>query len=140
MKTMHRAFYTKPLALYLIAALVAMSTFAGPAEAMFLAAAPADTAPAGTSLDRAADLLKVRTALESRVVTRKLADYGLSAAEIEARMNGLTDQQLHELATHTDSIQAGGDPADFFFGLLIVALLAVVLVYLIEGRIEIRSK
>ena len=36
MKTMLNAFYTKPLIIYLSTALLALSTFAGPAEAMFV--------------------------------------------------------------------------------------------------------
>jgi hypothetical protein len=57
-----------------------------------------------------------------------------------ARVRRLSDGQLHALATHTDSLQAGGDGADLFFGLVIVALLVLVLVFLVQGRIEIRGK
>jgi hypothetical protein len=140
MKTMLGSFYATPLAVYLIAALIVMSSFAAPAEAMFLSAAPGEEAPAQPHLSaaRAADLARVQAALESRIVQQKLMDYGLSPTETMARVNRLSDQQLHELATHTDSVQAGGDPADLFFGLVIVALLVVVLIYLLQGRIEVK--
>jgi len=140
MKSILRSYYRKPIALYLIAALIAISTFAGPAEAMFVPAAPAQGAAAlaQTNGERAADLGRIQAALESRIVRQKLMDYGLSAEDTLARVNTLSDQQIHELAAHTDSIQAGGDPADVFFGLLIIALLVVVLVYLLQHRIEVR--
>ncbi len=140
MKSILRSLYIKPVALYLTAALLAVSTFAGPAEAMFVPAAPPQDAAAAakTTADRAADLARIQTALESKIVRQKLLDYGLSPEETLARINGLSDSQIHELAAHTGQIQAGGDPADFFFGLLIVALLVVVLVFLLQHRIEIR--
>ncbi len=139
MKTMMRAFYARPLAVSLIVALLLLSSFAGPAEAMFVTAAPGETAQFGLlSSERAADLAAVEKTLESKLVRQKLIDYGLTPSEALARVNALSDKQLHELATHMDSLQAGGDPGDLFFGLLIVALLAVVLVYLVQGKIEVK--
>lgn len=140
MKTMLGSFYARPLAVYLIAALIVMSSFAAPAEAMFIPAAPGEQAPGQphVSGDRAADLAKVRSVLESKIVQQKLMDYGLSPTEALARVNRLSDQQLHELAARTDSVQAGGDAVGLFFGLVIVALLVVVLVYLLQGRIEVK--
>jgi len=140
MKYMLRAFYAKPLAVYLIAALIAISSFAAPAEAMFLSAAPREDAAAlpQTSAARAADLARVQAALESRIVQQKLMDYGLSPSETMARVNGLSDQQLHELAARTDSVQAGGDAVGLFVGIVVVALLVVVLIYLLQGRIEVK--
>lgn len=140
MKTMLESFYAKPLAAYLIAALIAISSFAAPAEAMFVSAAPPQNAAAlpQASFDRAADLARVQAALESKVVSQKLMDYGLSPEETMARVNALSDQQLHELATHTDSVQAGGDALGFLVGVVIVALLVVVLVYLLQGRIVVK--
>lgn len=140
MKTMLGSFYARPLALYLIAALIVMTSFAASAEAMFVPAAPGGVAAAQPNLsgDRAADLAKVRSVLESKIVQQRLMDYGLSPSETMARVNSLSDQQLHELAAHTDSVQAGGDVAGFFFGLVIVALLVVVLVYLLQGRIVVK--
>lgn len=55
-----------------------------------------------------------------------------------ARVNKLSDEQIHQLATHTDSLQAGGDGVDILISLLVVAILVVVLVYLLHHRIEIK--
>ncbi len=143
MKTMLRRFYAKPLAVYLIAALVAISAFSGPAEAMFVPAGPSGIAAgspqSSMAMDRAADLAKVQAALETRIIQQKLMDYGLTPAEALAKVNGLSDAQLHALASHADSVQAGGsDPVDAFVGLLIVVLLVVVLVFLLNHRIEVK--
>ncbi len=139
MKTMLKAFYTKPLVIYLAAALLAISTFAGPAEAMFVPAAyhqdsaGAAAVPAG----RAADLNKIQGALESKIVQQKLMDYGLSREETMARVNKLSDKQLSQLAANTDSLQAGGD-GGLLVSLLVVAILVVLLIYLLQGRVEVR--
>ncbi len=138
MKSRLRSYYRKPIAVYLIAAIIAISTFAGPAEAMFTPAAPVKGAAAVANGERAADLSRIQAALESRIVRQKLVDYGLSAEDALARVNMLSDKQIHELAAHADSIQAGGDPADVFFGIVLIALLVVVLVYLLQHRIEVR--
>jgi hypothetical protein len=108
---------------------------------MFITATPhQDTFnPVQPSMGRSVDLARIQAALESKIVSQKLMDYGLSPAEALARVNRLSDEQLHALATHTDSLQAGGDGADLFFGLVIVALLVVVLVFLLQGRVEIRK-
>jgi parvulin-like peptidyl-prolyl isomerase len=140
MKTMLKTFYAKTLATYLAAALLAISTFAGPAEAMFVPSVPNQNAaaPAAAPADRAADLAKIQAALESKLVQQKLMDYGLSPEETMARVNKLSDEQINQLATHTDSLQAGGDPVDLVIGLLIVAILVVLLIYLLQGRIVVR--
>ena len=139
MKTMLKAFYARPLAVTLIIALLTISSLAAPAEAMFIPAAPGDVASAGhLSADRAQDLARVEAALESKIIRQKLMDYGLSPDEAMARVNALSDQQLHELAADTDSIQAGGDLGGFLVGLVIVAALVVVLVFLLQGRIEVK--
>jgi hypothetical protein len=140
MKTMLKTFYAKPLAVYLAVALLAITTFAGPAEAMFVPSAPSQNAaaPAASSAVRAADLAKIQATLESKIVQQKLMDYGLSPEETMARVNKLSDEQINQLATHAESLQAGGDPVDLLIGLLIVAILVVVLIYLLQGRVTVR--
>jgi hypothetical protein len=140
MKGVLKAFYTKPLAIYLVMALLAISTMAGPAEAMFVPAAPHldSTSPTSVSANRTADLSRIQTALESKIVQQTLQDYGLSPEETLSRVNKLSDEQIHQLASHTDSLQAGGDPAGLVISLLIVAILVVLLIYLLQGRIVIK--
>jgi hypothetical protein len=140
MKYMLKAFYTKPLTIYLAVALLAISTFAGPAEAMFVPAAPHQnmTEAAAETAVRTADMAKIQMAFESKILQQKLMDYGLSPEETMARVNTLSDEQIHQLATHTDSLQAGGDGGGTIIGLLIIAILVVVLIYLIQGRIVIK--
>ena len=131
MKTMLKAFYAKPLATYLTAALLAISTFAGPAEAMYVPAAPHQSTneAIAASASRAADLAKIQRALESKILQQRLLDYGLSPEETMARLNKLSDEQIHLLATHADSLQPGGDGGTgiLLFLLLVAIILALIL-------------
>jgi len=135
MKTMLKAFYTKPLVIYLVVALLAISTFAGSAEAMFVPAAPHQdmTEATAVSAGRATDMAKIQMAFESKILQQKLRDYGLSPEETMARVNKLSDEQIHQLATNTDSIQAGGDGVGVLVFLLLVVIL-VVLILELTGR------
>jgi Family of unknown function (DUF6627) len=140
LKSVLKSFYTKPLVMYLVVALLAISSFAGPADAMFMSAAP-NEGPAAASLasaGRAADLGKVQTALESKIIRQKLMDFGLSPDETMARLNSLSDEQIHQLATHADSLQAGGDAVGVLASLLVIALLVVLLIFLVQGRVTVR--
>ena len=139
MKTMLNAFYTKPLAVYLAVALIAISTFAGPAQAMFLPAQPG-TGTAAPELDRPADMAKIQATLESKAVQQRLMDYGLSAEQVTAKLGGLSDEQIHQLAANMDSLQAGGDAISALVVVLLIALLVVLLIYLLEGKIEVRRR
>ncbi len=133
MKQMLAAFYTRPLVAYLVASLILLSAAAGPAEAM-LVPAPA------ASPERAADLAAVQKTLESAELRQRLLDYGLTPEETDARIQGLSDEQLHQLAANMDSLQAGGDVGGTLFALVVIAALVVLIIYILEGKIEIRRK
>jgi hypothetical protein len=124
---MNKAFYTKPFIIYLSAALLAATTFSGPAEAMFIPISagqgPAKVTP--VSVQRTADVARIQKALESRIIQQKLMDLGLSHEGALARLNHLSTEQIHELAAHADAIQAGGD------GGIITVYLAVLAIYLV---------
>ncbi len=140
MKSLLTAHYTKPLAVYLIVVLLTISSAAGPAEAMFVPAVSIQDAISAAKMsgDRTADLVNIQTALESKIVRQKLLDYGLSPQEAMEKVKGLSDSQIHELAARMNSLQAGSDPADAVFGIFIIAMLVVVLVLLLQHRIEVR--
>ena len=129
---MVKSFYAKPLASYLVAALLVLSTFSGTAEAMFL---KGQTAP--VAVDRSADLGSIQKTLEAKTIRQRLLDYGLSPEDAMARLNNLSDAQVHQLAANMNAVQAGGD---MLVDLVFIALLVVLLVYVLEGRIEIRRR
>lgn len=110
-----------------------------PPDAMAMLAPPSATASeSGTGLNRAADLQKVQSVLETKVVSQRLADYGLTAEEISARVNQLSDAQLHQMASQIDAMIPAGDAGlGIVVALLVIAILAVILIYLLGHRIAI---
>lgn len=116
---MKRRLTALSLSIYFVAVLIAISTAAGPAEAMFLPAAPQT---------RAADLATIQKALESRAIQQRLMDYGLSPEEALAKMSGLSDEQVHRLAANVDALQAGGRGSDDIIIILLLVLIIVILI------------
>jgi len=129
MKTMLKTFYARPLAVYLAVALLAITTFAGPAEAMFVTSAPHQeaAAPAAASADRAAGLAKIQAALESKIIRQTLMDYGLSPEEAMAKVSTLSDEQISRFAANTDALQAGGDTGISLLALILIIILVILI-------------
>jgi hypothetical protein len=95
---------------------------------MFVPTAPHTDAvsPSQGGGNRAADIAKIKVLLESKIVQQRLMDLGLSSEEAMARINKLSDEQVHQFASRIDSLQAGGGP-----GQLIIILLLVIIIILI---------
>lgn len=84
---------------------------------------------------RTADLQTIQTVLESKVVRQRLEDFGLRPEEISTRLAKLSDDQLHQLATKVDALIPAGDGLGIVIALLVIAILAVILIYLLNHRI-----
>ncbi len=115
---MVRTFF-KMLSIYLALAMLLMTV---PAQgwAMFI--------PSGSS-PRQADINNIRKTLELKIMKQRLNDLGLSQDEATARINKLSDEQIHRFASRLDSLQAGADTVD---ALIIVLLVAVLVVGILE--------
>jgi hypothetical protein len=137
MKRILATFYAKPLAIYLVAALIAVSTISSPAEAMFLPSSP--KAPATTLFDRAADLARIQKVLEYKTIEERLMDYGLSPDKAMTKLKNLSDEQVHQLAVHIDSVQAGGHRGLSFEEILIILLLVLLIVILVQRETAVRT-
>ena len=122
----------KLLACYLVAATALLGAFPreGAAGLVPTALAAAEQAPG-----RAEDLARLQSLLERKVVTQRLADLGLSAEEIRARLNALDDARLHELVQRMDGLLPAGDAAGVVVALLVVVLLVVLIFYLMDRKI-----
>lgn len=75
---------------------------------------------------RTADLATIQQALEHKVVSQRMAELGFTPDEIQLRLTHASDAELHQLATESEKLMAGG-----VAGLLISLLVIVLLVALI---------
>ena len=78
--------------------------------------------------DRNADLEKIQQVLEMKMVGERLKQLGFTQAEIQTRLNSVSDQQLHKFALQLDDLRVGGDGGA---GLTIVVLMILVLFLMI---------
>jgi hypothetical protein len=120
------------LACYLVAATALLGAFPreGAAALVPTALAAAEQAPG-----RAEDLARLQSLLERKVVAQRLADLGLSAEEIRARLGALDDARLHEVAQRVDGLLPAGDAGAVVVALLVVVLLVVLIFYLMDRKI-----
>ena len=95
---------------------------------------PADESSQAAQM-RQDNLVKIRTTLERKEVAAKLADYGLTPAEVESRLDQLTDQQATEIAAQIDQMNAGGEDAlGLLIGIALLVILILVILYLLRDR------
>lgn len=80
------------------------------------------------STKREIDETKVRRALENKIVAEKLMSHGLTKEEVSRKLDQMSDEQVHQMATLADRIPAGGDGA---LGIVIAVLVVFALVLLI---------
>jgi len=91
--------------------------------------------------DRASDLQKIQSALETKMVRERLASLGFTEDEINKRLDQLSDSQLHEVALQLDELKVGGDgAATAVIIILLLAILAALILYLSGHRIFVTKK
>ena len=122
---------SKTLSVYLIVALIVLS-LPSPGWAMFITSASQPTT------EKTVQLSRIQAVLESTILRQRLADYGLSPEETAAKINTLSDAQIHDLASRMDSLQSGGDGLGVLVFLLLVAVIVVVVLQATGHRVIIK--
>lgn len=123
MKNARRTF-TQTIIWALVVVFFAMAAVPQQSQAMLAPTSPEATA-AGSETDRVADLQKVQRVLESKIIQQRLEDFGLTPEEINARLNGLSNAQLHQTAAQIDALIPGGDMG--IIGTVLVVVLIIIL-------------
>jgi len=108
--------FIKILSLYLIIAVFALA-IPSPGWAMLV--------PAGRAVTRSTDQAQVLATLESSVIKQRLLDFGLTPEETTARLNRLSDEQVHRLVSNLDAVQAGGD-------VIVILLIVLIVIAILE--------
>jgi hypothetical protein len=133
MATIRRTAWFMVLAVMMAGWMGVLGTFRGVAEAGMIA-----SSGAGSDL-RAAEIAKVQTVLEQKVVLQKLLDYGVSSEEAMAKVRSMSDSDLHRLATLADRVAAGADGGvGWLIGLAVLVILILVILMLMNKRVVVR--
>jgi len=129
-KEMRTKSFFRFLSLYLVLAMLLL-TLPAQGWAMFIPSGPDASV-------RQADLNSIQKTLETAVIKQRLADFGMSSEEALARINHLSDAQIHQFAANLDSVQAGADGIDALIVILVVAILVVVFLEITGHHIIVR--
>ena len=84
---------------------------------------------------RQSELERIQVLLESKLISQRLSDLGLTADEIQARLAQLTDDQIHQIAQRLDSLLIGGDALGIVIALLVIAILVVIFLQITGHKI-----
>lgn len=126
-----RALLISFLIVTLIVPTLVLGPFSLPSSAMLAPSDPA-TSSESSPTQRMEELSNIQRVLEAKMVRQRLADLGLSADEIAAKLNRLSDVQIHQIATQLESVIPGGfHGLDDVLHLALTVLLIVVIVLVI---------
>jgi hypothetical protein len=123
----------RSLSWYLISALFIISIVPR-AEGAFI---PSE-AMAFNDAQRDTDLGRVRTFLETKIVSQRLRDLGFSSEEVKERLSLLSDRQLHNYAQHLDTLRVGGNGLEAVIGVLVIIILILVILHLTGHKVIIK--
>ncbi len=84
------------------------------------------------------DLAKVQSLLENKIVVQKLVDYGVTPEQALAKVQAMSAQDLHRLASLTDRAAVGTDGGSSLITLLVAIILVIVIIKLLDRSIIIR--
>ncbi len=128
--------FGRSITVYLIFAMLIIASIPSQSAAMFISQDTIGASSVDAVVDSVSDLAKVNTFLESKIVKQRLSDFGLTSAEISSRLNQLSADQLHKIATHIDQVDAGGDSAlGVIISLLVIAILVIVVLKLMGRQV-----
>jgi len=128
-----KSWYFRQIALVLAFTMLAIGTV--PAKSMaYVVGSEAVVA----EYSREADIARIQRVLESKLVSDKLSEAGLTQEEISSKMAQLTDDEVHSFASQLESVYPGGDGVGVVIGLLVIVILVIVILRLMDRKIIIR--
>ncbi len=90
------------------------------------------------TFDRQSDLQKIQKVLETKMVAERLKSLGFTRDEVLTRLNVLDDQQIHQMALKVEEMKVGGDGGGVVIAVLVIAILAIIIYFLLGHRIVVR--
>ncbi|HXZ36345.1 MAG TPA: PA2779 family protein [Thermodesulfobacteriota bacterium] len=93
-----------------------------------------------SQMDRSMDVEKVRKFLETKMIHERLHAFGFSQEEIQARLNLLTDDQIHQVALKLDELKVAGDGGEAVIIVLLIAAIVLLVIYLLGYRVVLKKE
>ena len=87
---------------------------------------------------RQQDMATVKKILELKLVQQRLKNLGFSGDEVKARLDKLSDNELHRFATQLDTLAAGGDGLGVLVAILVIVGIIALILFITGKRIVIQ--
>jgi len=87
---------------------------------------------------RLQDTATIKKVLEQKLVKQRLKSLGYSEDEVKARLDMLSDNELHRFATQLDALIAGGDALSVLVAILVIVGIIALILYITDKRIVIQ--
>jgi hypothetical protein len=91
-----------------------------------------------SQINRPTEMGKIRKFLETKMVRERLHAFRFTEEEIQARLNQLTDDQIHEVALRLDELKVAGDGAEAVIIVLLILILIALIIYVTGHRIIVK--
>lgn len=87
---------------------------------------------------RQQDTATIKKVLEQKLVKQRLKVLGYSADEVKARLDKLSDNELHRFATQLDVLSAGGDALGVLLVILVIVAIVALILFMTGKRVVIQ--
>lgn len=118
----------------MLVVVMGLVSFVPRVEASFVPSEQSDRSSPLTS--RPEDMATIQKALEQKLVEERLRDFGYTEDEIKARLDQLSDAEVHSLATQLDSLAPAGE-LGLVIGILVIIILVIVILMLTGHRVRV---
>ncbi len=87
---------------------------------------------------RQQDTATIKKVLEQKLVKQRLKVLGYNQDEVKARLDKLSDNELHRFATQLDTLTAGGDALGVLVAILVIVAIIALILFMTGKRIVIQ--
>ena len=87
---------------------------------------------------RQQDTATIKKVIEQKLVKQRLKALGYSEDEVKARLDKLSDNELHRFATQLDVLAAGGDVLGVLVAILVIVGIIALILFITGKRIVIQ--
>jgi len=87
---------------------------------------------------RQQDTATIKKVLEQKLVKQRLKVLGYSEDEVKARLDKLSDNELHRFATQLDALTAGGDALGVLVAILVIVAIIALILFMTGKRVVIQ--
>ena len=87
---------------------------------------------------RQQDTATIKKVIEQKLVKQRLKALGYSEDEVKARLDKLSDNELHRFATQLDALTAGGDALGVLVAILVIVAIIALILFITGKRVVIQ--